>query len=207
MKTLCLSLLAAVVLAVATGMAERANSPSTDRQGTLRARVIATGIPGAGAVSEVGDSLRGAPFATTPPWRRTHNREKCWMRNACWWRQRRISAPSACDARTRFALPTRARHFSSTVWGSEHFLRQTAIMRTRQNSTLFGRAATDGAALAWRICTNIWLSHIPRRGAPSRTLQRPRVPSCLSLRRACSRGRWVKLSRSGSVEDLERGSG
>lgn len=33
-----------------------------DRQGVLHARIIATGIPGAGAVSEVGDFLRGSPL-------------------------------------------------------------------------------------------------------------------------------------------------
>src|SRR5262245_52988303 len=38
------------------------NSPYGDRQGVLHARVIATGIPGAGAVSEVGDFLRGSPL-------------------------------------------------------------------------------------------------------------------------------------------------
>src|SRR5207248_8729798 len=37
-------------------------SPFADRQGVLRARVIATGIPGSGAVSEVGDFLRGSPI-------------------------------------------------------------------------------------------------------------------------------------------------
>src|SRR4051794_30256113 len=62
MKTLCLSLAAAAILAVATGMAQKSSSPSADRQGVLRARVIATGIPGAGAVSEVGDFLRGSPL-------------------------------------------------------------------------------------------------------------------------------------------------
>jgi hypothetical protein len=38
------------------------NSAYGDRQGVLHARVIATGIPGAGAVSEVGDFLRGSPM-------------------------------------------------------------------------------------------------------------------------------------------------
>ena len=38
------------------------NLRTADRQGVLRARVIATGIPGAGAVSEVGDFLRGSPL-------------------------------------------------------------------------------------------------------------------------------------------------
>jgi mono/diheme cytochrome c family protein len=38
------------------------NSAYGDRQGVLHARVIATGIPGAGAVAEVGDFLRGSPM-------------------------------------------------------------------------------------------------------------------------------------------------
>ena len=65
MKTLCSSLAAAAILAVATGLAweqQPQSSPSADRQGVLLARVIATNIPGAGAVSEVGDFLRGSPL-------------------------------------------------------------------------------------------------------------------------------------------------
>src|SRR5437667_11147042 len=53
------------VAILAAGMAlgqKSGNSPYADRQGPLRARVIATGIPGAGAVSEVGDFLRGSPL-------------------------------------------------------------------------------------------------------------------------------------------------
>ena len=64
MKTLSLSVLAVAILAVvASGLAEKSgSSPYADRQGVLRARVITTGIPGAGAVSEVGDFLRGSPL-------------------------------------------------------------------------------------------------------------------------------------------------
>jgi Di-haem oxidoreductase, putative peroxidase len=40
----------------------RRHSAYGDRQGVLHARIIATGIPGAGAVAEVGDFLRGSPM-------------------------------------------------------------------------------------------------------------------------------------------------
>src|SRR5690242_11236779 len=40
----------------------RRESAYGDRQGVLHARIIATGIPGAGAVAEVGDFLRGSPM-------------------------------------------------------------------------------------------------------------------------------------------------
>src|SRR5438128_1680819 len=46
----------------ATVHAGQRNSPYGDRQGVLHASVIATGIPGAGAVAEVGDFLRGSPM-------------------------------------------------------------------------------------------------------------------------------------------------
>src|SRR5215831_7927937 len=62
MKAVCLSLLAAAILAITAGMAQKLSSPYGDPEGVLRARVIATGIPGAGAVSEVGDFLRGSPI-------------------------------------------------------------------------------------------------------------------------------------------------
>ena len=39
-----------------------AKGPARDRGGVLVARVLATGIPGAGAVAEVGDFLRGSPL-------------------------------------------------------------------------------------------------------------------------------------------------
>ena len=62
MKALSLSLLVAAILAMTAGMAQKSGSPYGDRQGVLHARVIATGIPGAGAVAEVGDFLRGSPM-------------------------------------------------------------------------------------------------------------------------------------------------
>jgi mono/diheme cytochrome c family protein len=64
-KRIALSSICVAAALVAGGMAwgERAaSSPFADRTGVLRARVIATGIPGAGAVSEVGDFLRGSPL-------------------------------------------------------------------------------------------------------------------------------------------------
>ena len=62
MKTLSLSLFIAAILAMTAGMAQKSSSPYGVRQGVLHARVIATGIPGAGAVAEVGDFLRGSPM-------------------------------------------------------------------------------------------------------------------------------------------------
>ena len=53
------------ILFYATGVAlgqKSGTSPHRDSTGVLQARVIATGIPGAGAVSEVGDFLRGSPI-------------------------------------------------------------------------------------------------------------------------------------------------
>src|SRR5256885_2087698 len=45
MKTLSLSLLAAAILAMTAGMAQKSHSPYGDRQGVLHARVIAARIP------------------------------------------------------------------------------------------------------------------------------------------------------------------
>src|SRR5215470_10078570 len=66
-NSLSLSFVTTTILAIGSWIllsAEQksANSPKGDRQGVLHARVIATGIPGAGAVSEVGDFLRGSPL-------------------------------------------------------------------------------------------------------------------------------------------------
>jgi len=55
--------MAAAILAAGMALGQKsANSANGDRTGVLHARVIATGIPGAGAVSEVGDFLRGSPL-------------------------------------------------------------------------------------------------------------------------------------------------
>ena len=50
------------VLATLYSAQKSMDSVYGDREGVLRARVIATGIPGAGAVTEVGDFLRGSPL-------------------------------------------------------------------------------------------------------------------------------------------------
>ena len=39
---------------------------NSQRNGTLQARILATGIPGTGAVAEVGDFLRGSPTHDKP---------------------------------------------------------------------------------------------------------------------------------------------
>lgn len=54
-------LLAAIVLFAMWSNAETTAADSR-RHGSLHARIIATGIPGAGAVTEVGDFLRGSPM-------------------------------------------------------------------------------------------------------------------------------------------------
>ena len=62
-KALSLSFVAVAILAAGMALGQKSgNSRSAERQGVLHARVIATGIPGAGAVSEVGDFLRGSPI-------------------------------------------------------------------------------------------------------------------------------------------------
>jgi hypothetical protein len=55
--------LSVVVAALVLQPAQKSrDSVYGDREGVLHARVIATGIPGAGAVAEVGDFLRGSPM-------------------------------------------------------------------------------------------------------------------------------------------------
>ena len=55
-------LLAAATWSSAADQEGLAKSPARASSGVLQARVIATGIPGAGAVVEVGDFLRGSPM-------------------------------------------------------------------------------------------------------------------------------------------------
>src|SRR4051794_26742649 len=56
-------LVALTLLAAALALGQKAAMlPRGASQGVLHALVIATGIPGAGAVSEVGDFLRGSPM-------------------------------------------------------------------------------------------------------------------------------------------------
>ena len=59
----CATGIALVALSTVTWSSAETNSgASARRQGVLRARLLATGIPGAGAVTEVGDFLRGSPM-------------------------------------------------------------------------------------------------------------------------------------------------
>lgn len=59
---LCATALATLLFSITRSSADTESSESAKRRGTLRARVLANGIPGAGAVAEVGDFLRGSPI-------------------------------------------------------------------------------------------------------------------------------------------------
>jgi len=54
--------LSTLFLAVTWSSADSTSGESARRRGTLHARLLASGIPGAGAVAEVGDFLRGSPL-------------------------------------------------------------------------------------------------------------------------------------------------
>src|SRR5208283_433859 len=54
--------LVALIAIVSWMPAETFEGVDDDGHGTLRARILATGIPGAGAVAEVGDFLIGSPL-------------------------------------------------------------------------------------------------------------------------------------------------
>jgi len=58
--------LAALFFTGAWSSAETNSNDSARSHGVLPARLLATGIPGAGAVAEVGDFLRGSPIHDNP---------------------------------------------------------------------------------------------------------------------------------------------